>query len=241
MISLEELHKAVETDGEYQCRVNLNLYDSPSCTSLATQASAGRHLQILSRTLVDNAFEVRLSEDGYSGWLSVQDITELEYTANVYQAIAKRCCFQQIALSATEIQNRIPQVINFTLEAMKQPNYYLWGGTVAPNYDCSGLMQAAFQASGIWLPRDSYQQAAFTQSIQVEELLVGDLIFFGTEVKVNHVGLYIEDGFYIHSSGKEIGRNGIGIDKLGDEGDEIGRSYYRRLLSCGRVVESYRP
>lgn len=232
MISLEELHKAVETEGEYQCRVNLNLYDSPSCTSLATQASAGRHLQILSRTLVDNAFEVRLSEDGYSGWLSVQNITELEYTTNVYQAIA---------LSATEIQNHIPQVIAFTLEAMKQPNYYLWGGTVAPNYDCSGLMQAAFQASRIWLPRDSYQQATFTQSIPLEELLAGDLIFFGTEVKVNHVGLYVEDGFYIHSSGKEIGRNGIGIDKLGDEGDEIGRSYYRRLVSCGRVVESYRP
>lgn len=232
MISLEQLHKAVEVGGEYQCRVNLNLYDSPSCNSLATQAAAFRHLQILSRTLTDNAFEVRLSEDGYSGWLSVQDITELEYTTNVYQAIA---------LSATEIQNRIPQVIAFTLEAMKQANYYLWGGTVEPNYDCSGLMQAAFVASGIWLPRDSYQQAAFTQSIQVEELLAGDLIFFGTEVKVNHVGLYIEDGFYIHSSGKEIGRNGIGIDKLGDEGDEIGRSYYQRLLACGRVVESYRP
>lgn len=232
MISLEELHKAVETEGEYQCLVNLNLYDSPSCTSLATQASAGRHLQILSKTLTDKAFEVRLSEDGYSGWLSVQDITKLEYTANVYQAIA---------LSAKEIQNRIPQIIAFTLEAMKQPNYYFWGGTVGPNYDCSGLMQAAFVASGIWLPRDSYQQAAFTQSIQLKDLLPGDLIFFGTEVKVNHVGLYIGDGCYIHSSGKEIGRNGIAIDKLGDEGDEIGRSYYRRLLSCGRVVESYRP
>jgi cell wall-associated NlpC family hydrolase len=240
MISLEELHKAVETDGEYQCRVNLNLYDSPSCTSLATQASAGRHLQILSRTLVDNAFEVRLAEDGYSGWLSAQDITELEYTPNIYQAIGEACP-KDIAVSTTEIQNRIPQVVDFTLAAMKQPNYYLWGGTVAPNYDCSGLMQAAFAASGIWLPRDSYQQAAFTQSISVEELLVGDLIFFGTQVKVNHVGLYIGDGCYIHSSGKEIGRNGIGIDKLGDEGDEIGRSYYRRLLSCGRVVESYRP
>jgi cell wall-associated NlpC family hydrolase len=232
MISKEELHKAVETGAEYQCRVNLNLYDSPSCTSLATQAAAGRHLRILSRTLVDNALEVRLAEDGYSGWLSVQDITELEYTPNVYQLIA---------VSTTEIQNRIPQVVAFTLAAMKQSNYYLWGGTVGPNYDCSGLMQAAFAASGIWLPRDSYQQAAFTQSIPEEELLVGDMIFFGTQVKVNHVGLYIGDGCYIHSSGKEIGRNGIGIDKLGDEGDEIGRSYYRRLLSCGRVVESYRP
>lgn len=216
---------------EYRCKAPLNLYDSPTSRSLATQAATGRYLRVLSQT-DENVLEVCLCEDDYPGWLPVEDSDYLEPVNTPYQAIA---------LSRLEIQNRLPQVIAFTLEAMKQPNYYLWGGTVGPNYDCSGLMQAAFMASGIWLPRDSYQQQAFTQAIAIEELLPGDLIFFGTHEKVNHVALYIGDGCYIHSSGKDKGRNGIAIDPLSEQGDAITQAYYRQLYSCGRVVESYQP
>jgi cell wall-associated NlpC family hydrolase len=62
---------------------------------------------------------------------------------------------------------------------MATPNEYLWGGTVAPNYDCSGLMQAAFGSVGIQLPRDSYQQEAFTEPVAMDDLQRGDLLFFG--------------------------------------------------------------
>ncbi|HEY9636604.1 MAG TPA: C40 family peptidase [Coleofasciculaceae cyanobacterium] len=234
MVSLEQLQasfdKAVAHDREYRCRVNLNLYDSPNCSCLATQAASGRHLQIVSRTLVDNALEVRLCEDGYCGWLPVHDIVELEPATTPYQAIA---------LSYAQIQERISTVIAFTKAAMQQPNYYLWGGTVGPNYDCSGLMQAAFAASGIWLPRDSYQQEAFTERIELEQLLPGDLVFFAKDQRVNHVGLYLGDDYYIHSSGKTTGRNGIAIDQLSDLGDEIAKAYYQQFKSAGRVKETY--
>lgn len=218
---------------EYQCRVNLNLYDSPSCTRLATQAATGRHLRILSpNTNVEPSIQVRLCEDDYSGWLAIQDLKEIEEAQTPLRAYT---------ISPTEIQNRIPQVIAFMQTAMQQPNYYLWGGTVGPNYDCSGLMQAAFAASGIWLPRDSYQQEVFTQSIAIQELQSGDLIFFGIGDRTTHVGLYLGEGRYIHSSGQEQGRNGIGIDVLSEQGDSISQSYFRQLRSCGRVVASYQP
>jgi cell wall-associated NlpC family hydrolase len=236
MVSLEQLQASFDTGvahtDEYECRVNLNLYDSPSCTSLATQAAVGRHLRVVSRTPVDDALEVRLCEDGYSGWLPVQELSGLEIAATQYKAIA---------LSPDQIQDRLPAVIAFTKAAMQQPNYYLWGGTVRPNYDCSGLMQAAFAASGIWLPRDSYQQDAFTQTIELEQLLPGDLIFFASAGKVNHVGLSLGDGNYIHSSGKNTGRNGIAIDRLSEQGDAIAQSYYRQFKGAGRVKESYQP
>jgi len=234
MISLEQLQVSFDTGvahaDEYRCRVNLNLYDSASCTTLATQAAVGRHLQILSRTTVDNAIEVRLCEDGYSAWLSVQDVAGLEKAATNYEAIAS---------SRQQIQERLPAVITFMKAAMQQPNYYLWGGTVGPNYDCSGLMQAAFAASGIWLPRDSYQQEAFTQTIEFDQLQPGDLVFFAAAERVNHVGLYLGDGYYIHSSGQTTGRNGIAIDRLCEQGDAIAQAYYRQLKSAGRVIESY--
>jgi hypothetical protein len=227
MVDFEQLQASVE----YQCLTNLNLYDSPSGDRLATQAAAGRHLRVLSLSENLDAISVCLCEDGYSGWLSLADIRELEIATTFYDVLA---------LSEAEIRTRIPEVITFTQKAMQVPNYYLWGGTVEPNYDCSGLMQAAFADSGIWLPRDAYQQEAFTQLIAIEDVLPGDLVFFGVQ-KATHVGLYLRDGRYIHSSGQQMGRNGIAIDRLSEQGDEISQSYYRQLRCYGRVVKSYEP
>ncbi|NEO95823.1 MAG: C40 family peptidase [Moorea sp. SIO3G5] len=236
MISLENLQanfeKVEATQYEYYCQVNLNIYDFPSCQALGTQAAVGRHLQFTSKTPVNDFLEVGLCEDGYSGWLQVQYLAELEYAATKYQPVT---------LSTTQIQERLPAVIAFTKAAMEQPNHYLWGGTVAPNYDCSGLVQAAFTASGIWLPRNADAQDAFTKTIEIESALPGDLIFFATNQDVNHVGLYLGDGYYIHSSGIDNGRNGIAIDRLSDEEDEVALLYYRILKGAGRVEKSYQP
>jgi cell wall-associated NlpC family hydrolase len=214
---------------EYICRHHLDLYDSSRCEGLATQAAKGRHIQIISPRETHAAVEVRLAEDGYRAWLPASQQSALELTETVYQPSV---------VSRGEIENRIPRIIAFAKTAMTVPNYYLWGGTVAPNYDCSGLMQAAFWDSGIWLPRDSYQQADFTERIAENELLAGDLIFFAAKERVSHVALYLGDGEYIHSSGKDGGRNGIGIDRLSPDSGEIGQNYYRQLWGFGRVMES---
>lgn len=228
---------------QYRCEINLNLYDSPKCESLATQAAKGRLVRIvlpevdrlddLKNDLKnDRPIKVQLCEDDYPGWLKSDDTIHLKPTEEVYQPPI---------LSTDEIQARLPRAIAFTQAAMQQPNYYLWGGTVGPNYDCSGLMQAAFASVGIQLPRDAYQQAAFTQAISLEDLQPGDLVFFGSAVKITHVGLYLGEGRYIHSSGRENGRNGIAIDVLSPEGDRVTQHYYGILRGAGRVIASYQP
>lgn len=223
--------------GEYQCLADLNLYDSPNCDRLATQAAARRHLRVTSNsqdveTLHATSVQACLCEDDYLGWLSLSDLSLLQPCTVPYQARS---------FSEFEIKKLLPEIILFTHLAMGQPNYYLWGGTVGPNYDCSGLIQAAFASVGIWLPRDAYQQEGFTDPIAVDQLQPGDLVFFGTNVKATHVGLYLVDGCYIHSSGKDRGRNGIGIDRMTEQGDEVSQSYYQQLRGAGRVVKSYEP
>jgi cell wall-associated NlpC family hydrolase len=231
------------TTKQYRCQINLNLYDAANCKTLATQAAVGRHLRIIDPELdqldqlnhLDNyqkPVQVELCEDNYPGWLQFDDIKYLEPTTKMYQATV---------LSTEEIQQRIPQAIAFTQAAMQQMNHYLWGGTVAPNYDCSGLMQAAFASVGIQIPRDAYQQEAFTEKIAIEELQSGDLVFFGPPEKATHVGLYLGDGHYIHSSCQETGRNGIAIDVLSATGDVVTQHYYRQLRGAGRVICSYQP
>jgi hypothetical protein len=219
------------TTGEYRCRVNLDLYSSPACEGLATQAAARRHLRIESLTPIDGAMRVRLCEDDYPAWLKLTDVEQLELTTDIYQPVK---------LDRAVIAASIPQIIAFTEAAMGVPNQYLWGGTVAPNYDCSGLMQAAFQSQGIWLPRDSYQQEAFVDQVAIDQMLPGDLIFFGTPEKTDHVALHLGDLRYIHSSGIQMGRNGIGIDTLSDRStDPVSAGYYAKLRCCGRVITSY--
>ena len=237
MVSQEELQAKVE----YLTQADLNIYDSPECQDLATQAQKGRYLRVmvdLNQTANQTSVQVCLSEDDYPGWLLIDDLNLLSPAVEPLQIKS---------FSQAQIQKLIPEVIAFTKRAMEQPNYYLWGGTVGPNYDCSGLMQAAFASVGIRLPRDAYQQEPFVQQVCTVEnfdqkyLQPGDLIFFGTPQKANHVGLYLADAYYIHSSGKDKGRNGIGIDRLSEQGDEVSRSYYKQLRGVGRVVSSYIP
>ncbi|MEL6459566.1 MAG: C40 family peptidase [Cyanobacteria bacterium J06621_15] len=233
-MSQEELQANVE----YVTEADLNIYDSPECKDLSTQAEKGRYLRVIPETLNQTAVQVCLCEDDYPGWLSVSDLKSLSSAAEPLQIKS---------FSEAQIKTLIPEVIAFTHKAMQQPNYYLWGGTIGPNFDCSGLMQKAFASVGIRLPRDAYQQEAFLKPICTVEnfdansLQEGDLIFFGTPQKATHVGLYLGDGKYIHSSGKDKGRNGIGIDILSEQGDEVSQSYYKQLRGVGRVVSSYIP
>lgn len=235
MVSLAQIQAAFATnpDVEYHCLANLNLYDASTLDRLATQAVSSRQLRITALPEAGlPALQVQLCEDDYPGWLAVEDLDLLEPAEAQYQAVA---------CSAFDIQARLPQIITYLHQAMHQPNRYLWGGTVGPNYDCSGLMQTSFAAAGVWLPRDAYQQEAFVESVSLEQLQTGDLIFFGPPERATHVGFYLGEGEYIHSSGKEQGRNGIGIDLLSEQGDSVSQTYYRQLRGAGRVVASYSP
>lgn len=249
MVSLAAVEAALEAEQrlEYECLDTLNLYDSPTLEKLATQAIAHRHLRFVPPELNARspvALPAVLCEDDYPGWVAVEDLDLLERAEEPYRAIA---------LTAVEIRDRLPQVLAFAHAAMQQPNYYLWGGTVGPNYDCSGLVQTAFAAAGIWLPRDAYQQEAFVSTLAIhrggltvdaialESLHPGDLIFFGSAERCTHVGLALGEKRYLHSSGKDQGRNGIGIDVLSEAGDVVSQTYFRQLRGAGRVLRSYQP
>ncbi|MBD2178323.1 C40 family peptidase [Pseudanabaena sp. FACHB-1998] len=221
----------------YQSLADLNIYDSPMLESLATQMAKGRYLQVLDTEA--NYLKIQLLEDGYEGLLNLQDLSKLvisdrqSYVAN----------FPKL-LSSREIRDRLPQVVEFIQSAMATPNEYLWGGTVAPNYDCSGLMQAAFAVIGVWIPRDAYQQEAFGDRLSLDEIAIGDLLFFGSPTKATHVGIYIGDSMgndaYIHSSGKEHGHNGIAISELSGQ-DRVSQWYAKQLRGAARITKCFIP
>lgn len=84
---------------------------------------------------------------------------------------------------------------------------YLWGGTSVKAIDCSGFVKTSYFANGIILQRDASQQALTGLKYEckdwAEKAQPGDLIFIGNKNgRVTHVAMYLNDGKFIHSSGR---------------------------------------
>jgi beta-lactamase class A len=80
---------------------------------------------------------------------------------------------------------------------------YTWGGTTPPGFDCSGLMQRIFSEHGVTLKRNSYEQAFQDPQlvpVSFDALRPGDLLFFGTEDKIDHEAMWIGDGTVLQST-----------------------------------------
>ena len=56
------------------------------------------------------------------------------------------------------------------------------------------------QALGIELPRTAAEQSAMGESVPMDGLMPGDLLFWGSGSGVYHVAIYAGDGEYIHAS-----------------------------------------
>jgi cell wall-associated NlpC family hydrolase len=99
---------------------------------------------------------------------------------------------------ATPPASAVATVVAYAQAQIGTP--YRWG-TESPGvaFDCSGLVQAAYAAAGITLPRTA--QAQYDDGPHLPAgtpLQPGDLLFFGAASSaVTHVGLYVGDALMI--------------------------------------------
>ncbi|MET7633397.1 C40 family peptidase [Streptomyces sp. NPDC001773] len=85
---------------------------------------------------------------------------------------------------------------------------YQWGGSCIDSHgpdpmnrcDCSSLMQQAYKAAGVTLPRTTYTQVKDGKAVSVDALRPGDLLFTeGTAAVPEHVGMAIGQGLIVHA------------------------------------------
>ncbi|MCM3489884.1 peptidoglycan-binding protein [Alkalihalophilus marmarensis] len=75
---------------------------------------------------------------------------------------------------------------------------YVWGGTTASGFDCSGFIQFVFSKNGVQTPRTVAQM--WSQGKSVSQPSVGDLVFFDINgTGASHAGIYIGGNQFIHS------------------------------------------
>lgn len=122
--------------------------------------------------------------------------------------------------------NADPDSVLKTAAAQIGRRYASGGETPRQGFDCSGLTSYVFAKSGLELPRSSREQFRHGQPVKREELKKGDLVFFGKK-GVNHVGVYLEDGKFIHAAST------AGSVKVGSLDDPVWDKLYagaRRII-----------
>lgn len=100
---------------------------------------------------------------------------------------------------------------------------YRYGGASPAGFDCSGLVQYSFRQAGMKVPRTTGQLWNSAGTVAIDDLRVGDLLFFRFEGKMSHVGIYVGEEHFVHapSSGKTVSIDSLDAD------------YYRRALIRG--------
>ncbi|MEW1903826.1 C40 family peptidase [Streptomyces sp. NPDC086147] len=82
---------------------------------------------------------------------------------------------------------------------------YISGSTGPNAWDCSGLVQAAYRAAGIDLPRISYQQSSRGSSVSLSDLQPGDILYWGSRSGSYHVAIYVGGGKYVGAQNSSTG------------------------------------
>lgn len=82
---------------------------------------------------------------------------------------------------------------------------YVSGGTGPNSWDCSGLVQAAYRAAGIDLPRISYSQSSMGTSVSLSNLQPGDILYWGSRSGSYHVAIYVGGGKYVGAQNPSTG------------------------------------
>jgi len=122
-------------------------------------------------------------------------------------------------------------VAEAALAAMGTP--YRWGGTDGNGYDCSGLIQWAYGEHGILLPRTSRDQSRTGTAVDrsVAALRPADILAFSESGGgVTHVGLYVGDGNFIHSSSTGVRLSSLAAD------DPDSRWWQARWVGARRIL-----
>jgi LysM repeat protein len=90
-------------------------------------------------------------------------------------------------------------------EAMKYLGIpYKYGGTSpVKGLDCSAFVQRVFAARGVSLPRTAAEQAKVGSPVHPSDLRPGDRLYFAVKGNhIDHCGIYIGNGLFIHASGR---------------------------------------
>ncbi|MDL2227817.1 C40 family peptidase, partial [Odoribacter sp. OttesenSCG-928-L07] len=185
-------------------------------SEMVSQLLFGESYTVLDK--IDNWYFIKTNFDNYIGWIDEISFDELISEYNLYTVSNKflKLIDENDNHLIIPAGSMIPKPNNNSLFTINNKIYkiddellnssniiesaklfisspYLWGGRTFMGFDCSGFVQIVYKMNNISIPRDASEQIKFGNSISIiQEAHEGDLVFFGNEDSITHVGILID-------------------------------------------------
>ena len=158
----------------------------------------------------------KVSYAGTTGYISADYLV----TASSGTAINPSNTAASVSISAKR-----QSVLNYAAQFLGVP--YVYGGSTPSGFDCSGFTSYVFKNTVGSIPRVAQAQYDATTRVSRDDLLPGDLVFFGSSTSsISHVGIYVGSNQFIHAP------NTGDVVKY----SSLTGSYATRYQGAGRVI-----
>ena len=196
-----------------KCSSTVNFRSSASTSStILGELKNGTAITVLSTS---NGWS-KVSYAGKTGYISADYLV----TASSGTAISPSNTAASVSISAKR-----QSVLNYAAQFLGVP--YVYGGSTPSGFDCSGFTSYVFKNTVGSIPRVAQAQYDATTRVSRDDLLPGDLVFFGSSTSsISHVGIYVGSNQFIHapSTGDVV------------KYSSLTGSYATRYQGAGRVI-----
>ena len=147
--------------------------------------------------------------DGSTGWIQASKVKLLDY--GVVQVQTSRGAYPSRGGWDRGRQQSDNPIVQVALQYLGVP--YVYGGnSPSSGMDCSAFVKKVFSHFGINLPRTAREQATVGTPVSGDQLQPGDRLYFAAKHDyVDHCGIYLGGGYFIHAS---AARGGVAVDSL---------------------------
>ena len=201
------------TAGTVKCSSSVNLRsEANTSSSILAELKNGTAITVLSTS---NGWS-KVSYAGKTGYISADYLV----TASSGTAISPSNTAASVSISAKR-----QSVLNYAAQFLGVP--YVYGGSTPSGFDCSGFTSYVFKNTVGSIPRVAQAQYDATTRVSRDDLLPGDLVFFGSSTSsISHVGIYVGGNQFIHapSTGDVV------------KYSSLTGSYATRYQGAGRVI-----
>ena len=127
----------------WKLKVNISGYQNETEDKLVTEIFKNRIFRLIYPNIYQKNHKfsrilVQLYEDGYFCWINLDGLIIEKYELEKPGNSRKEHFF---------IKDKVNSILKWIKDQSEFKNEYLWGGTLGPNFDCSGLIQTAFLLS----------------------------------------------------------------------------------------------
>ena len=185
-----DLRVVVTSDG------NLNVRQEPNTSS-----------KILDKISTDERYEV---EEQLDGWIKIyvgsdEDGNDIYGYISSDYAEVRYALLEAVEFTPVSAESKLrTELCNYALQFLGNP--YRWGGTsLTRGADCSGFVLSVYAHYGYSLPHSSRAQANRGTQVSSSEMQPGDLVFYSSGGRINHVAIYIGGGKIIHAANTNSG------------------------------------